>query len=275
MVNYTLRRIGNNWVLDESLNHNLVGGNKYRKLQYIIRDEASIAGILTFGSRYSSHLLASAFWARKLNVPMVGIVITDDRLDVSRYPHLNLAQKFGAQLQFTSNSEAFTFIEQMKQQYCQYLWIPGGAHTSSAADAYTDLFRTLLEENPDLKQLDAIILPFGTGTTALGIVRAIRASQPNTTVVGVSVARSRERCLGSLREFDPDIDAANLRIEDYFAGKYDVRSDETEEARWRFFRDSGIMLDPIYNAKAACIYYRERMSNTLLVNTGGMLNNLL
>ena len=265
----------NNYCLDENLNNSFISGNKLRKLQGILREVKNVKGILSFGSPFSSHLLACAYYGRKMGIPVTGIVITDQDANVLKYPHLNMAEKFGARLIFTPNDCAYEVIEKYKNELSDYLWIPGGGHTLEAAKAYEFFFEELFKNETIWNQTDKIILPYGTGTTTYGIWKATRKHKKEIQVIGISVSRSKEKCIAAIEELEGLQEFPNLLIVDQFAGKYGHIDKETERYRWKFFEETGLLPDPVYNARAVHYLYGLNLNNALLVNTGGMLNNLL
>jgi len=123
--------------------------------------------------------------------------------------------------------------------------------------------------------IDNILLPFGTGTTTYGIWKAIKKYKKQIQVIGVSVSRSKVNCLAAIVELEGLKDFPNLLIVDQFSGKYGQNDKDTEHYSWKFFSETGILPDPIYNIRAVQYFYEQSLKNTLIVNTGGMLNNLL
>lgn len=244
-------------------------------MQGIIDGAENLRGILSFGSPYSSHLLACAYFGNKMDVPVTGIVITDLNVDVLRLPHLNMAAKFGAELIFAKTTNAFEVIEEHKEKLSNHYWIPGGGHTTEAAKAYELYFDDLFQKETIWDKIDCIILPYGTGTTAYGIWKATRKHKKGIQVVGVSVSRSKVNCLAAIEELEGLQEFPNLLIVDQFSGKYGQIDKKTQEYRWQFFNDTGLLPDPIYNSRAVHYLYEQELARTLIVNTGGMLNNLL
>ncbi|HQH50021.1 MAG TPA: pyridoxal-phosphate dependent enzyme [Candidatus Cloacimonadota bacterium] len=275
-MNYKLKSINNgSFLLDESIIHGLVGGNKYRKVKAIIGQAKNLKGITSFGSPFSSHIVACSYWAKYYGIPFDGIVITDRTIDFNEFPNLRLALRLGAHLTITSHSDAYQSIQALKDKQSDYKWIPGGAHTVEAAKAYEELFLQISRETDVLLKVTAIILPFGTGTTAYGIWNAIRKLDLNTEVIGISVSRDIRRCYSALSELEGITEFPGLNIIDSFAGTYGQRNPDTEEARQRFFSDTGVLPDPIYNSLSACYYYKQKHKKALIINTGGTLNNLI
>ncbi|MBN1797208.1 MAG: pyridoxal-phosphate dependent enzyme [Spirochaetales bacterium] len=261
------------WVLDETLICGIVGGNKLRKLEYILNGK-NPKGIITMGSVYSSHCMAVAYWGIKNNIPVHLIIICDKQHEntLNKYPYLILCRKLGAKLNFISDEKAHDFIENYKNRYSDFLWIPGGGHTREGLEAYKDLFLRILKDNDELHVIDWILLPYGTGTTAFGIVAALNELNLDIRVIGVSVSRNKERCLDAASEFLEKSEMQKLLINDRFAGRYGRRDDYQNKYFKKFFKQTGIMADPIYNIRSIEYYYDEKLSNGLIINTGGTGN---
>jgi 1-aminocyclopropane-1-carboxylate deaminase/D-cysteine desulfhydrase-like pyridoxal-dependent ACC family enzyme len=271
---YFLRKIHSHlWLLDETLICNTIGGNKLRKLEYILNHK-NPSGIITMGSVYSSHCMAAAYWGIKNDVPVHLLVICDKPHEITlcEYPFLYLCQKIGAQLNFISHEGAYDVIENYKNDHSDFLWIPGGGHTKEGMEAYRDLFLKIFADNEELHTLDWILLPYGTGTTALGIVSALNELDLDIKVIGVSVSRDKKRCLDSALELMKREKMEKLIIDDRFAGKYGQRQEYQHTYFRQFFRETGIMVDPIYNIRSAEYYYKEKLRNGLIINTGGSAN---
>lgn len=274
-MNCKIVRYNKNIILDENLNNSFIAGNKVRKVKAIINSNESVSGILSFGSPFSSHILACAWWARKMNIPFKAIILVEDKINSEYYPNLKMAKKFGADLVFTLNKDAYSTIEYLREKLSHYLWIPGGAHTVEASNAYESLFDILFEQEESMDEIKSIILPYGTGTTAYGIWKSARKNNPKIEVIGISVSREKEKCFESLYDLDQITKFPGLTVIDQFSGKYGKIDAKSEKYRWKFFDNTGILLDPIYNTRSAQYFYENNLENSLLVNTGGMLNNLL
>jgi 1-aminocyclopropane-1-carboxylate deaminase/D-cysteine desulfhydrase-like pyridoxal-dependent ACC family enzyme len=270
-----IKKFKNFYVLDENPNNSFISGNKIRKMRGILENAGRIDGLLTFGSPFSSHLLACAWCAKKDQIPFIGIVLTDEEISISSYPNLKMAQNFDAQLIISKKCDAYETIELYRKKYCNYLWVPGGAHTLEAAIAYEIFFDSLFMNKKITPMIKNIIVPYGTGTTAYGIWRSVRKQNNNICVHGVSISRTKQKCLDAIKEFEESDCFNRLIIDDQFAGKYGNLETKTKNYRWKFFSETGILPDPIYNAKAIHFLYESGLNNVLIVNTGGMLNNLL
>jgi 1-aminocyclopropane-1-carboxylate deaminase/D-cysteine desulfhydrase-like pyridoxal-dependent ACC family enzyme len=262
-------------IMDESLNASLCGGNKIRKLKYILQGKDDYPGYMTIGSKYSSHCLAVAFLGHQKS-KKVRLLITEEYIEeIFKYPHLKLAKEFGAEIIFIGTSDLFNRIEIEQQDNKSLYWIAGGGHTLEGLNAYKDWFKDLVKKNTYIADYKHIILPFGTGTTALGIVSAIYELNLNIKVYGISVARSKDKCLSeSLKMVDEEA-LSILVISDEYAGKYGVISKKQEQIRLNFLKEYGIYPDPIYNVRVAQYLDENPLNSCIIINTGGHLNNLL
>jgi 1-aminocyclopropane-1-carboxylate deaminase/D-cysteine desulfhydrase-like pyridoxal-dependent ACC family enzyme len=276
-LNINIREISSNIsLLDENLNNSFISGNKIRKLKGILSGIENLQGLLTYGTKYSSHCLATAYYGKLLNIPVKLIILSEKLVDENHYPHLKMAKQLGADLIYSTKKVAYQFIEEKQKEFYDFHWIPGGGHTLDAAKEYETLFENLFQKNVELRnKVKSVILPFGTGTTAFGIYKGLLNVNCNVEVIGVSVSRNKDTCEKTLIELDGKLDYGNLLIIDDYAGEYEKRTEATEAARNRFFKETGVLVDPIYNAKAIECFYRYNLKNTLIVNTGGMLNNFL
>ncbi len=234
---------------------------------------------MTHGSKYSSHCLATAYWGATQNIPVRLLILEKDSADISKYPHLKLAKYLGAELLFIDPSRAQERIDEERRQFHTYYWVPGGGHTRAGMNAYKDWFCKILNESPDLKSREWIALPYGTGTTALGILYAIFEIGLEMKVIGVSVSRTKKKCLeaaaeivgqGLIKEI-----TKNLIIDDRFSGRYGQIEEHHNELRFMFLKSFGILVDPIYNIRVVEYLESTRLENGIMINTGGQLNNLI
>ena len=136
------------------------------------------------------------------------------------------------------------------------------------------MFIKLIDEHEELRNIEWVLLPYGTGTTAIGILSAINNLNLNIKVNGVSVSRTKENCLKATKDvFDGEL--KNLEIIDEFAGLYGMKRDGQARIRLKFLQETGVLIDPIYNIRSMEYFYKNQLSNGLIINTGGGGNNFL
>lgn len=270
-MKYNLVKYNNNFILDESLGCNIFAGNKFRKIRSIMQHR-SPRGIISFGSPYSNHCLACSYYGIKNNIPVVILIIRNIQ-DNRMYPNINLSRRLGAEIFFIDKEKAYDQIHKYKIKYSNYFWIPGGGHLEESTTEYLEVLRSLHDRNNLFCNISKIILPFGTGTTAYGFAKFCHELNFNVMVIGISVSRSKELCMNSVLDFTDGKDVLKkIFIDDRFAGKYGNIIPGDSILINNFFRETGILVDPIYNVRLLRYIEDENIDNSLIVNTGGITN---
>lgn len=261
-------------LIDESANWALCGGNKIRKLSYILKGGRH-KGLLSFGSPYSSHCIAVAYWGATHSIPVKLIVIADGDLNIKNYPSMSLSHSLGAELIQASPENARDEISKIKSEFSSYTWISGGGHEQAGVTAYRDWFSKLLEHDESLDDADTIVLPFGTGTTTLGIAQAIHELNIEKRIIGVSVSRDKSTCIKHCSGFVDRKVMELVTIDDRYSGKYAEVDFIHSEIQQAWFKTKGILVDPIYNIRVLQFLWEESIDSAIVVNTGGQWNNAL
>lgn len=263
------------------------GGNKARKLQYIVKAalDAGHDAIVTTGGGQSNHVRATALMSARLGLRAIMVV---QAVTPPRGGNLKLARLSGAELRFVKAEDTAAAMDaamaDLKKEGRNPYYLRGGGHCLEGAFAYHEAVAELRRETPP----DFIVLASGTGATQAGLISGCRAFLPKTTVLGVSVARSNEkgsRAIGeSLAELSLHMgskDAAPpIRFDDSFMGEgYESAGPELlETIRWAALTE-GLILDPTYTGKAFRGLREYAKNGTLPVDsdvlfwhTGGLLN---
>ena len=167
-------------------------------------------------------------------------------------------------------------------------FIPGGGRGIPGFQAYAECCREIkeFERNADVT-FDYLFLPSGTGTTQAGLVCGLLREGDPCRVVGVSIARSKERgrpvILDNVRQYfaheklplaEPALENAVV-FEDAWTGGGYGQGDHAAIVRevWNRY---GLPLDNTYTGKAFYgmrQYLRERGirdKNILFLHTGGL-----
>lgn len=275
-MNYNIYRKNDIYILDESKLYGVFSGNKYRKLDYIL-EGFNNDGIITYGSVYSNHCLASTYYAKSLNVPIVIIVIIEDEEEkYEKYPNIKLIKNLGANIVYIKRKKAHERIKEIKKKYSDYFWIPGGGHTEEGMLAYYNLFNRIFKEKKEMiRKINYIVLPFGTGTTSLGILKAINEKKEDIKIIGLSVARDKVKCLDSCLEFFNKDELDKLEIVTDYYNRYGDINKKDIKYRDLFFKKYNIILDPIYNIRSGRYIIENNLNNLLFINTGGIGNLFL
>ena len=263
------------------------GGNKARFAEYIgkLAIEKKAEKIITFGSIHSNHIRVIACLCNYLRIPCDLIILSEDNKIGESGNFMLISSLSNVKFVYCKTSEAHAFIDSYleSQKDCNYLWVPGGGHMKEAAMSYVEVAGEIQRQEKELGiHFDAVFLPCGTGTTTAGLAFGLKDS--NTDVIGVSVARSVERCIKEvnllLSEFDGNEDDSVERkwgriIPSQYP--YGTISEEISSVIRKVAGSDGFFLDPIYNAKSflgMSEFLKENVKykNVLYLNTGGSPN---
>lgn len=270
-----------------------LGGNKVRKLEFIMGDALSQGSdvVITTGAFHSNHARLTAAAARKLGLD-VYLVLTPPRRPVVN-GNLLLDRLFGAGvLMAKDRDEAKRLVEDLEKKLRKegrrpYV-IPGGGASPHGVLGYVlaalEIAQQLYEMN---KRARYIVHATGSGTTQAGLVLGAKLLGLDVEVVGISVGapadRVRER-VAELANKASDLLGAKVRVEpeevtvfdNYTYGGYAEITREVVEVMELAARSEGLVLDPVYTAKALAGLidlvnrgYIEKGSVVVFIHTGG------
>jgi len=262
----------------EDLLHDVVSGNKLRKLKYNLQEARmqDFDTLLTYGGAYSNHIAATAAAGRICGFKTIGIIRGEELgIDLPKTlasnGTLKNAFKLGMRFKFISRSHYknkynLDFLKTLKNEFGEFYSIPEGGTNQLAVKGTGEI----LTDN-DKQNYDIICVAAGTGGTAAGIINSSSSNQK----VFVFSALKGEFMKHEILKFT---DRTNFTVinETNFGG-YARSNDELIEFMNLRFRESGIPLDPIYTAKM--MYGIEQLINTnvisresriLAIHTGGL-----
>jgi 1-aminocyclopropane-1-carboxylate deaminase/D-cysteine desulfhydrase-like pyridoxal-dependent ACC family enzyme len=258
---------GELWLKRDDLTGFVVAGNKARKLERLVA-AALTAGadtLVTGGGPASNFCAAAAAAARAAGMHCLLVLYGDSA--AADHANLALAQWHGAEVRFTGDpdrSSVDTALEQVAAEVRTsggrpYVVPRGGASIHGAA-AYADAGAELAD------QLDAssvrpatVLVAAGSGGTAAGLVADAAAAGRPWRVVAASVSRPADETaarvlrlargvatmLGLRPAAESDIDIRDVR-----GPGYGIPSDEGERATRLAAETEGLLLDPVFTAKA-------------------------
>lgn len=266
------------------------GGNKARKLDFIIKDALSKGhnAVVTTGSAQSNHVRATALRAAQLG--WKSIMVIHDTEPTAYQGNLLLTSLVSDELRFVSRNDVAQEMDRamdvLRQQGYNPLYIWGGGHCVQGALAYFEAARELSQQLEG-GSLDYIVVASGTGATQAGLEVGVREFLPGCTVLGVSVAREREKAIREIRHSAEELQSYlglthsldGIFLDDTKMGKgYGDIFPELLETIREMAR-KGVILDPTYTGKAFHAmreYLRDgtipRVSDVLFWHTGGLLN---
>ena len=264
------------WIKREDLGPLAFSGNKLRNLEFLLgaalRD--GVDTIVTSGRRWSNHCRLTAAAGARLGLE-VHVVLTGPRVD--RSANRDLIEQLGANVHETRTDERAerealveSVAERRRADGRRVKVLPVGG--SEAAGAWGQVLAGLevLEQADGLGFVpDAIVLPTATGGTQAGLVvgmeigslarSARHGGSPVPEVLGIVVAKSAselrpvvERLVAELAAMAGiDVRPDRIELDDSVIGAgYGLPSEPADAAADLLARSEGILVDPIYTAKA-------------------------
>lgn len=277
---------------DESIQY-YGGGNKARKIKYIIKDMKNKANaIVTAGGLQSNHVRATAIQCAELGWKSIMIIHAEEPKCEYYEGNLKIAKLCGAEIRFVDKKDVSKEMDRamsdLKGWGYQPFYIWGGGHCVMGTYAYYEAVKEVKSQLSRGIYPNYIVLASGTGTTQAGIIAGCNNAFPNTKVFGISVARKKERGTNIIQEaikefykyFQIEYTNQNIHFDDSFIGDgYESIYPELIGAIKWAARTEGLLLDPTYTGKAfygLMEYVRigiiPKGANVLFWHTGGLLN---
>ena len=276
---------GEVWLKDDGVFGGAWGGNKARKLEWILPDvrRRRRKTILTFGALATNHGLATALYAGEREIRTV-LALVDQPLDDHVARQSTRIERSGACVHRTRGT--VRTIAALPYLYARYTdwrglrppyFLTVGGSSALGALGYVDaaLELAVQVEQGDLPEPSHVLVALGSGGTAAGLVLGLGIAGLRTRVVAVQVndrmpldparvarlARRARRLLErrGARIGTGPISAGDLRVEGRWLGAgYGHRTPEADNAIG-VARDEGIALEPVYTGKtmAALLALRE------------------
>ena len=265
---------GEVWVKDEGAYGGPWGGNKVRKLEWVLPDvrRRRRKTILTFGALGTNHGLATALYARRVGL-RAALALVDQPVDDHVREQLERLRASGAALHFTHTrartiAAAPWLLARHASPLPPYV-LPAGGSSPVGALGYVEVALELAAqvEAGELPEPSWAIVAVGTGGTAAGLALGLRLAGLRTRVLAVVVndlLRLDERALTQLAgksarllrrrgaALPTDVEAVSERLvvtRAWLGDGYGQGTPESERAR-EVAAAAGLDLDPVYTAKA-------------------------
>ena len=293
------------WIKRDDLTGYLGGGNKLRKLEYVIAHALARGAttIVTTGSITSNLVRVTALVAKRLGLNCEVILSGGD--PQAARANWRVTELLGVKVHrvAASNQRAARMKEvaqELEERGERVYQIPLGASNEIGSFGMVAAFEELGLQQLELgKEFDAIVFATSSGGTQAGLEVGKRVfNYPNLRLLGVSaddpadtikqnvlqaVGPMLARLGGSDVPGRSDVPAAGeLFVDDAFIGEgYAMPTKESREAFSLFAETEGILLDPVYSSKAAAgllAYCRkgrfQPTDRVLFWHTGGTLTLL-
>ncbi|WP_372366413.1 D-cysteine desulfhydrase family protein [Candidatus Uabimicrobium sp. HlEnr_7] len=272
----------NIWIKRDDLTGLAFGGNKTRKLEYLIADaqKNNAKNIITAGMSQSNHCRQTAAAAR-LSGLNCHLVLGLPKRDNGNLLLDNLLQ---AKIHWCEKHQREEYMQQLAQKLPDSYVIPYGGSNNIGAYGYA----TAIEELQQTTNIhfDNIILATSSGGTQAGLVYGAKLHNIKTNILGISVdcnpqqqfenaiceiARNINSLTNKNLSFSPQEFNVNY---DYLGEGYAILSQAEKNAITQLAQTEAIFLDPVYTAKAfagflSLIKQNKLSGNLLFWHTGG------
>ena len=276
------------WVKRDDLTGFAVAGNKARQLELLVDDARTRgADVLitggTLGSNFVQAAAAAAAWADLGCV----LVLAGPPVPHSAHPNLAAATAWGADVRFTGDLDRTTVDAQLPvvaaeltAAGCRPYVVPRGGASPVGAEGY----RLAVDEV--LAQLDGqapvVVIAAGAGGTLAGLVAGNVALGRPLRIVGASVSRPPAEVTARVLELagqvadrrgEPRPGESDVELVDARGPGHGVASPAGDAAAALALRAAGLVLDPVYTAKAlAALPTAAEGQPALFWHTGGLLD---
>ncbi len=285
------------------------GGNKARKLEYILADAQAQGAdtIVTWAGVQSNWCRQTAAAAARLGMRAVLVLFRKPPFETADDGNLLLDRLLGAEIHLVEAEGRKTMawaevrpwldpiVEAERAAGRRVYVVPVGGsmpeadmHEPCGALAYLEAFRELYGQAVALGvHFDAVVHATGSGATQAGLLIGARLLSPETRIVGVSVSEDAATLGGWVRTIadrtlallgsSERIGADEVEVLDGYVGAgYGHMGQEVAETLRLLASTEGVLLDPVYTGKAMTglldLVRRgefARGSNVLFIHTGG------
>ena len=288
----------NIWVKRDDCTGLAGGGNKTRKLEFLMADaeQQGADTIITQGAVQSNHARQTAAIAAKLGYECYLLLENrtgSDDPDFLANGNVLLDDIYNARLSdfpagTDMNQEMLSLSEELRAAGKKPYIIPGGGSNRIGALGYVNAAYELVGQcNDQGLKVDQIVHATGSTGTQAGLVTGLTAIHSGIDLMGISVRAPKEaqeenvyRLACETAEFIGSSAALNrsdvVANSDYVGEGYGMPTDGMIEAVEMTARHESILLDPVYSGKgmAGLIdlirqgFYR-REENIVFIHTGG------
>jgi len=247
------------------------GGNKTRKLEFLIADALSLGAdtLVTYGAVQSNHVRQTAAAACKIGLNCHVILERRVLHKGRRYEETSnilLNYMFGATIEFREagldiTAEALALTNSLKSQGKNPYFIPGGGSNEIGSLGYVSCAQELLLQIKNQRlNVQSVIVATGSFGTQAGLTAGFSALGYDIPIIGISVRRKREEQIDNVYKLSLEtskllgtkpIKRNQVLVYDNYIGEgYAIPNKGTMDAIEILAKKEGILLDPVYTGKA-------------------------
>ena len=263
------------WIKNDGLYGTVYGGNKPRKLEFILPDvrRSGVTTIVTVGGLGTHHGLATALYAREQGFRTVLLLLDQPVDDVVRR-ELCWFQQAGAILHHTATPWRTKLLmipillrcTDWRRRKLPYL-LPAGGSTALSSVGYVNAALELADQvaAKELPEPKTVVVALGSAGTAAGLALGLRLAGLSSRLVAVrvsdvltltaeTVARLANATARLMQRRGADLPSAGVEptaitvVSDWLGPGYGHPTPEGERAR-ALLQEHGLALDLAYTAK--------------------------
>lgn len=262
-----------------------LGGNKVRKLEYILGDALSKKAdiVITSGGVQSNHVRLTIAAANKIGLKAVGVLVGSEP---ERYTGNTLLDKvLGAEIHFADiknkeglsigelnkllDEEGERLVQEIKAKYeaqgkIVYV-IPGGGKMPPGIAGYINASSEIYSQLQEMRiNADYLVTGVGTASTIASLIIGAKLYNTGITPIGILVTNTlgsaqayAQRILGEIESYlkhynwDLKINLEDIKLFDAYTGEgYGIPSEDGLEAIKTLATKEGLIVDHIYTGKA-------------------------
>lgn len=287
------------WIKHEDVAGPAGGGNKARKLEFILAQAKSEGcdTLITAGVLQSNQARQAAGIAAKAGM-RAEIVLSQPRRDMGPDYETNgnvlLCRLLGANIHLVpSDCDREKFMEELAEDlqakgHAPFI-VPVGASNVLGTLGIVDCALEINDQAKEKKvSFDFLVLPTGSGGTQAGMVVGFNVTKSQTKVIGVDVLANCERAVQRIHKLihetcyflgmqDPIPDNEVVVKGEYAGEAAGIPTSEMEAAVRLAAHTEGLLLDPVYTGKAMAAvidltkkgYFRPE-HKVVFLHTGGI-----
>lgn len=260
------------WIKRDDCTGLATGGNKTRKLEYLVADALSQGAdtLITLGALQSNHARQTAAAAAKVGLKCV--LVLEERVSqpTEAYRHngnILLDRLLGATLKYVPRDTPMTAAGQRAADEVRsaggkpYI-IPVGGSNPIGALGYVGCATEILQQAADLGvRVDRVVHATGSSGTQAGLIAGFDGMQSGVRVLGITVGRRRDNQEKNVAALVDETWAHlglkgaaphdNIEANDgYFGEAYGIPTPAMKEAVRLLGETESLLLDPVYSGKA-------------------------
>lgn len=262
-----------------------LGGNKTRKLEYLMADaiQKKAEIVFTTGGAQSNHAMLTAAAAGKLG--LTAVLVLKKRGVTACLGNQYLEHLMGTEVVFVdtdSYDDIYREMDRIGAERCKpYYKIPCGGSNALGALGYVECAKEIQGSN---LHFDYLVCAEGSGGTMAGLALGAKLFLPESKVYGMMVDTDPFDMItprlmkeaAALLEADVSITEEDFFLKDMCGPGYAIPSEEGNQAVRLMAAEEGIFLDPVYTGKAFAGLLKMAQEgafspeqNVLFLHTGG------